>query len=46
MRMAAEIKASGLMTNAAGHEQKPDAGASAGDETLMRLSQDASHAAR
>jgi hypothetical protein len=34
--MAAEIEAFGRMRNAAGQERKPDAGASAGDETPMR----------
>lgn len=43
--MAAEIEAFGWMRNAAGHKRKPDAGASAGDEILMRQSQDASHVA-
>lgn len=40
--MAAESQAFGRKRNAAGQERKPDAGASAGDETLMRQSHDAS----
>lgn len=40
--MAAKIEAFGRMRIAAGQERKPDAGASAGDETLMRKLRDAS----